>query len=98
MIEPARTGNDRLLGREPWMRGNAFGDDLRCLHVGGLDIDRADTELLVSEQAFKSVRPVMLDQVGIAFDLTDQIRFIAARIEVPVADLPIVMSADGVVP
>src|SRR5580658_7059688 len=97
MVESACARYNRLLRREPWVSYNAFGYDFGCLDGRSLDIDRTDAELFVPEQAFKSIRPVMLDQVGVAFDLTNQIRFIAARIEVSVPDLPIIMSADGVV-
>ena len=66
--------------------------DLRVLHV-----HRADAELLVAEQSFVVVRHVVLDEIGRAFDLADQVGLVAAGVEIAVADLPVVFLADGVV-
>jgi hypothetical protein len=65
MVESAYARYNRLLRREPWVSYNAFGYDFGCLDVRRLDIDRTDAELFVPEQDFKSIRPVMLDQVGV---------------------------------
>ena len=79
------------------MRGYAFGDCFARFDIGSLNIDRADAELLVPEQALERVCPVVLDQVGVAFDLADQVGLVAARIEISMPDLPIIMRADRVV-
>ena len=65
--------------------------------IGSLDIDRADAELLVSEHAFKSICPVMLDKNRSAFDLADQVGLVAAGIKISMPDLPIIMRADRIV-
>ena len=39
----------------------------------------------------------MLDQIAVTRDLTDQIGLVAALVEIPVPDLPVVIGADGVV-
>ena len=50
MIEAARAGDDGLLGREPSVRPDPFGDRFPALDLGILHIHGADAELLVCEQ------------------------------------------------
>jgi len=73
MVEPACTGDDRLLGREPPMCGDSLGNQRAGFYIGSLNIDRTDTELLIAQQTLELIRPVMLDQEGIAFYLAEQI-------------------------
>ena len=40
----------------------------------------------------------MLDQVGVAFDLANQVGLVAARIKIAVPDLPIIVGAYRIVP
>ena len=77
--------------------GNPFGNQRAGFDIGGLDIDRANAELLVSEQPFESVCPIMLDQVGTALDLADQVRLVASCIEIPVTNLTIIIGAYRIV-
>ena len=53
MIESATACDDGLLRREPRVRGYALGDQRAGFDIRGLNIDRADAELLVSKQALE---------------------------------------------
>ena len=63
MVEAARARNDGLLGREPSVGGNAFGNQCTGFNIWSLYINRADAELFIPEQTLEIVRPIMLNQV-----------------------------------
>src|ERR1051325_9827024 len=98
MVEPACARNDRLFGREPSVGGYSFRDRFARFDIGSLDIDRADPELLVSQQALEGVGPVVLDHVGMALDPADQVCLVATSVEISMSNLPIIMRPDSVVP
>src|SRR5437868_2227599 len=98
MVEPACARNNRLFGREPSVGGYSFRDRFARFDIGILDIDRADPELLVPQQAIERISPVVLDHVGSALDLADQVCLIATGVEISMSNLPIIMRSDSVVP
>jgi len=55
------------------MCGDSLGNQRAGFYIGSLNIDRTDTELLIAQQTLELIRPVMLDQEGIAFYLAEQI-------------------------
>jgi hypothetical protein len=62
MVEPAGAGDDGLLGRKPSVGGDSFGDQRTGFDVWSLNIDRTHAELLISEQTFETIYPIVLDQ------------------------------------
>src|SRR5215204_2091007 len=53
MIEAAGARDDRLVRGKPRMGGDAFGDPLGSLNIGGLDINRPDAKLFISKNALE---------------------------------------------
>src|SRR2546423_899600 len=98
MVEPAAAHNDRLFGREPSVGGYPFRDRFARFDIGSLDIDRADPELLVPQQALERVAPIVLDHIRMALDSADQVCLIATSVEISMSNLPIIMRSDSVVP
>src|SRR5215472_1166845 len=80
------------------MGRDAFGYQSAGLDVRGLHVDRADPQLLVAEQTLEMVGHVVFDQIRMAIDSAYQVGLVAADVEVTVADLPIVVGPNGVVP
>ena len=97
VIEPAGTRDEGLLGQEPFMRPDPFGDLLAGLHIRRLHVDGTDAELLVAEQAFIVIRHVMLDQIGVAIDPANKIGLVAAHIEIAVPDLTVVIGPHRII-
>ena len=79
VIEPARAGDDGLLGREPRVRPDPLGYLGGGLDVGRLHIDRADPQLLVAEKAFEMVGHIVFDQIRVTLDPAHEIGFVAAK-------------------
>ena len=97
MIKSARACHHRLFGGKPPIGFDAVSHLLSGLHVRVLHIDGADGKLLVAEQAFVVMRHVVLDEKGVAIDPADEIRLVAARIEIAVADLAVIVRTDRVI-
>src|ERR1700741_4470733 len=97
MIETAGARDGRLLRLEP---GVAFypgryllpGFDIGCLHV-----HRPDGELFVTEQTLVMRHHVVLDHVNVSANLANQVRLVAPRVKIAVADLTIVVRANRVI-
>ncbi len=85
------------LGREPRVGSDAFGDLDAGLDVGRLHVDRADPQLLVAEKTFEVVGHIVLDQIRVTLDPARVIGFVAAKIKVTMADLPIVIGTNRIV-
>src|SRR5579871_1648726 len=97
MVEPARTCNDRLLRGEPLMRPDPIDDYRRRLDIRSLHIDRTHSELLVSQESFEFSYAVMLDQIGMAIHLANQVCLVAAGIEITMPDLAVIIRTNRIV-
>src|SRR5271166_1418502 len=97
MIEAAGTGDQGLLRRKPTMRSDAVSNLITAFDIWILHIDRANAQLLVTQQTLEMRSHVMLNQITVAFDFADQIRLVPARIEIAMTDLPVVIGADCVI-
>ena len=97
MVEAACACDDGLLRRQPSIRFDAVGDLLAGFYVRVLHVDSAYAKLLVAEQTLVMPASYRLDQVCVAVDLGDNIRFVPAHIEIAMSDLSIVVGTDRVV-
>ena len=79
------------------MRSDAVSNLITAFDIWILHIDRANAQLLVTQQTLEMGSHVMLNQITIAFDFADQIRLVPARIEISMTDLPVVIGADCVI-
>src|SRR6185437_7521079 len=98
VIEAAGASDQGLFWREPPVGLDPIGDELGRLDVRRLDIDGADAELLVPEQALIMARHVVLDEEAVAFDPAGEVRLVSSHVEVAVTDLAVVVEPYGVVP
>src|SRR5436305_15116071 len=97
MIEAARASNDRLFGREPSMRFDPLRHLLSGLDIGGLNVNGADTELLVAEMIFIVRRHIVFDEIAVTFDFANKIGLVAPLVKIAVPNLSIVIGAHGVI-
>src|ERR1700681_2366538 len=97
MIEPARTRDDGLLRGKPFVRLDPRRDRLSGLDLGVLHIHGADADLLVADQPFIVGRHVVLDQIRGALDLANKVGLVATMVKISMANLTVVLLADGVV-
>jgi len=63
MVEAARARDDRLVGCQPRIGSDPFGNQSASFDVRGLNIDCPDAELFVSKKTFELAHPVMFDKV-----------------------------------
>ena len=97
VIKAARAGDYGLFRRQPFVLADARGNGFAAFDLGVLHVNRTDAELVISQQPFVMPRHIVFDQIRGRTDLADQIGLIAARIEIAMADLAIVVLADRVV-
>ena len=77
------------------MGAYSLDDRLGGFHSGILNVDRTDADLLVSKQSLVVMRHVVFDQAGRALYPRNEIGLVAAGVEVAVADLAVILLADG---
>jgi len=79
------------------MRLDALDNLFGAFDIGRLNVDRAHRELPVAEATLVVRRHIVLDEKAVAFDLADEVGLVAPVIEIAVADLTVIIGADGVV-
>jgi hypothetical protein len=65
--------------------------------LGGLHVNRTYAELLIPEHTVECICSVMLDQIGVAVDMANQVGLVAAGIKISMPNLPIILKANGIV-
>ena len=84
-------------GASQRVRPDPISHLLAGFDIWRLDVDRADTELLVAKQALIMRRHVVFDQVRVAIDSTDQIRLVTPSVKIAVSDLSVIIGPNRVV-
>ena len=61
------------------------------LDIGGLNVDRADTELFVAKALLVVRRHIVFDEIPVTLNFTYEIGLVAALVEIAMANLSIVV-------
>ena len=79
------------------MRFDPLDHLLSGLDIGGLNVNGADTKLFVAKVLLVVRRHIVFDEIAVTLNFTYEIGLVAALVEIAVADLSVVVRADGVI-
>ncbi len=79
------------------MDRNPVNDLLGGFDIRRLNIDSPNAELFIPQRSLESIRSIVLNQERVAFDLTDQVCFVATRVKVSMSYLSIIVLAYSIV-
>ena len=75
------------------MRFDPIHHLLSGLDIRGLNVNGTDTKLFLAKVLFVVRRHIVFDEIAVTVNFADKIGFVAALVEIAVANLPIVIRA-----